>query len=128
MQGWLRRGAGAIWWAQLDILKKYLAIARRLVSCVQQPHLHMAADSSRVGGVDTEFMCVWCGNLLIGCWASPQDRCQLISLGASYDASLGVIWRLFGRHMTQLFASYDGPFVYKFWKSRHHTTPFLGVI
>ena len=92
MQGWLCRGAGAIWWAQLNILKKYLAIARRLFSCVQQPHLHMAADSSCVGGVDTEFICVWCGNHSIGCWAPHQDRCHLIFLGgASYDTFLGVI-------------------------------------
>lgn len=52
-------------------LKRYLAAARGIFSATR--HLHIAADSSRVGGKNTEFVAVWSAEGQIVAWCPPQD-------------------------------------------------------
>lgn len=51
-------------------LKQYLSSARCIFSATR--HLHIAADSSRVGGKHTEFVAVWSVEGLKSAWCPPQ--------------------------------------------------------
>lgn len=51
-------------------LKRYLASAREVFSATR--HSHLAADSSRVGGKNTEFVAVWSVEGQRAAWCPPQ--------------------------------------------------------
>lgn len=73
----MQRNAGAFTRAERVYLSRYLLQARAKLKSATS--VHISADSSRKGGKNTEFVCVYSGTVGAGAWAPPQDTTSPIS-------------------------------------------------
>lgn len=66
----LRRGDGTLRDAELLFVKRYLSCTKAVFA--DSRHLHLAADSSRIGGHDLELIALFSSDKGMGCWSPPQ--------------------------------------------------------
>ena len=66
----LPKGSGTHYDADVLFLRKYQFMSKELLKNAR--HLHIAADSSRVGGQNIELNCLFNSDLEIGCWGPTQ--------------------------------------------------------
>ena len=68
----LRRGEKSRARMEEGFLASYVKHARETMRGSR--HFHFACDSSRVGGRETEFACLYSVDKGVGAWCAPQDR------------------------------------------------------